>query len=121
MAAALATVMHHSSGKVHTAYGAPRGQRLATRAMEVEVREPDDALRGQKPPPPGVLLGLPQEPGPQRSDRTLRRSAGDALPQLATPSLASSASEAVEASVLAFSLSLSVAGGEGARGAEGER
>ena len=31
IAAALATVRHHSSGKVHTAYGAPRSQRLASR------------------------------------------------------------------------------------------
>ena len=33
IAAALATVMLHSSGKVHTACGAPRSQTTATRAV----------------------------------------------------------------------------------------
>ena len=54
------------------------------------------------PPPPGVRPGLPLEPGPERSDRTLRRSAGDGLPHLALPSLASSAREAVDSATLAF-------------------
>ena len=35
---ALATALHHSSGKVHAEYGAPRSQKLATRAGK-EVHE----------------------------------------------------------------------------------
>ena len=87
IAAALATVMHHSSGKVHTAYGAPRSQKLATRAEEEVEYEPHYALRGQKTPPPGERPApLSEVAGPQRSDRTVRHSAGDA-PLLVVPSL----------------------------------
>ena len=57
---------------------------------------------------PGSLF----DPGPQRSDRSLRRSAGDGLPQLVTPSLASTASEAVDSATLAFLLSQSLAAKE---------
>ena len=79
IAAALATVMHHSSGKVHTAYGAPRSQKLATRAEEEVEYEPHYALRGQKTPPPGERPApLSEVAGPQRSDGTVRHSAGDA-------------------------------------------
>ena len=87
IAAALATVMHHSSGKVHTANGAPRSQKLATRAEEEVEYEPHYALRGQKTPPPGERLApLSEVAGPQRSDRTVRHSAGEA-PLLVVPSL----------------------------------
>ena len=41
--------------------------------------------------------------------RTVRRSSGDGLPQLVTPSLASTASEAVDSATLAFLLSQSLA------------
>ena len=51
---ALATVWHHSSGKVHTTYGAPRSQTTATRAREGEVHEKHDGLRAQKRPLPGT-------------------------------------------------------------------
>ena len=87
IAAALATVMHHSSGKVHTANGAPRSQKLATRAEEEMEYEPHYALRGQKTPPPGERPApLSEVAGPQRSDRTVRHSAGDA-PLLVVPAL----------------------------------
>ena len=87
IAAALATVMHHSSGKVHTANGAPRSQKLATRAEEEVEYEPHYALRGQKTPPPGERSApLSEVAGPQRSDRTVRHSAGEA-PLLVVPSL----------------------------------
>ena len=87
IAAALATVMHHSSGKVHTANGAPRSQKLATRAEEEVEYEPHYALRGQKTPPPGERPApLSEVAGPQRSDRTVRHSAGEA-PLLVVPSL----------------------------------
>ena len=85
--AALATVMHHSSGKVHTANGAPRSQKLATRAEEEVEYEPHYALRGQKTPPPGERPApLSEVAGPQRSDRTERHSAVLA-PLLVVPSL----------------------------------
>ena len=87
IAAALATVTHHSSGKVHTANGAPRSQTVATRAEEEVEYEPHNALRGQKTPPPGERLApLSEVAGPQRSDRSMSHSAGDA-PLLVVPSL----------------------------------
>ena len=87
IAAALAAVMHHSSGKVHTANGAPRSQKLATRAEEEVEYEPHYALRGQKTPPPGERPApLSEVAAPQRSDRTVRHSAGDA-PLLVVPAL----------------------------------
>ena len=43
IAAALATLMHHSSGKVHTANDAPLSQKLATRAEEEVEYEPHNA------------------------------------------------------------------------------
>ena len=87
IAAALATVMHDSSGKVHTANGAPRSQKLATRAEEEVEHEPHYALRRQKTPPPGERPApLSEVARPQRSDRTVRHSAGEA-PLLVVPSL----------------------------------
>ena len=87
IAAALATVMHHSSGKVHTANGVSRSQKPATRAEEEVEYEPHYALRGQKTPPPGERPApLSEVAGPQRSDRTVRHSAGEA-PLLVVPSL----------------------------------
>ena len=87
IAAALATVMHHSSGKVHTANRAPRSQKLATRAEEEVEYMPHNAPRGQKTPPPGERSALLSEvAGPQRSDRSVRHSAGEAS-LLVVPSL----------------------------------
>ena len=62
---AMATVVHHSSGKVHTACGA-RCQTTATRASEEEVHELNDVLRAQKRPPPGMRPAILSEvAGPQ--------------------------------------------------------
>ena len=84
----LAAAQHHSAGpkekKVEfQQYVALRGQNIGARAREGEVHEKYDAPRER----PGILA----EPGPQRSDRSLRRSAGDSLPTLALPSLAGEA------------------------------
>ena len=53
-------------------------------------------------PNPGVRRGSLAEPAPQGSDRSLRRSSLVCLPQLALPSLAGAASEAVDSSSLRF-------------------
>ena len=88
IAAALATSSHHSAGKVHTANGAPRSQKLATRAEDEVEHEPHYALRGQKTPPPGERPApLSEVAWPQRSDRSLRHSSGRA-PSLALVPLA---------------------------------
>ena len=56
--------------------------------------------------------GILPEPLPQRSDRSRRHFSGDGLPQLAVPSLAGAAGEAVDAAALAFLLSQSLAAKE---------
>ena len=76
---ALAEFTHHSS----------RGQRTA-RAWEEVENATHDGLRAQKTPPPGERPGCLSDPGPQRSDRTVRHSAGEA-PSLLPPSLADAA------------------------------
>ena len=48
------------------------------RVWEGVEHEQHDGLRAQKPPLPGVRPGSLFDPGPQRSDRTVRHSAGDA-------------------------------------------
>ena len=75
----------------------------------MEEQVPHVGLRAQKILPPGERPGILAEPGPQRSDRSRRHFSGDGLPQLALPLLASSASEALDASALAFLLSQSLA------------
>ena len=85
-----------------------RGQTKAS-AREGEVHEKDDASRSQSTPHPGERPGLPPEPGPQRSDRTVRHSSGDSLPQRVTPSLAGAAGEGVDSATLAFLLTQSLA------------
>ena len=121
---ALAAALHHSAGpkeKVELQQNAAqRGQMTGARAREGEVHEKNDAPRRQNAPHLGERPGILVEPGPQRSDRSLWHSSGDGLTLLTTPSLASSVSEAVDASALAF-LPLSVAGDEGAGGAGEER
>ena len=57
--------------------GAPRGQKTAGRAGEEVEYEKHAGLRAQKTPPPGERPGILAEPGPQRSDRTVRRSSGE--------------------------------------------
>ena len=91
---AFGVAAHHSAQQ----HAALRGPKTGTRAREGEVHVKYDAPRRQTTPHPGVRPGSLFDPGPQRSDRSLRRSAGDGLPQLVT-----------------------VAGGEGAGGAEEER
>ena len=98
VAAVLATAMHHSSGKMHTANGAPRSQKLATRAEEEVEHEPHYALRGQKPPLPGVRPGSLLA---QRSDRTVRHATGE-VPLLVVASLAGG--DEVDATTVSFLL-----------------
>ena len=50
---ALSAALHHSRGVGPVLHEAPRGPKT-DRAVEEEVREVDDALEGQKRPPPGV-------------------------------------------------------------------
>ena len=68
-------------------------------AGEEVVHDAHDALRGQKTPPPGVRPGSLSDPGPQRSDRTVRRSSG-AVPLLAVPVLAGG--DGVDGTALSF-------------------
>ena len=81
--------------------GAPRGQKTAARAGEVE-HATHYGPRAQETPPPGARPGILAEPGPQRSDRSRRHSSGDNLPTLALPALAGSAGEVIHDSTLAF-------------------
>ena len=88
VAAALTPARHHSAGPGVVS-------RREEQQEEVE-QETYDGPRAQKTPPPGERPGVPPELRPQRSDCTVRRSAGDCLPTLALPSLALSAGEAVD-------------------------
>ena len=89
---ALSAALHHSAGpkekKVELQqYAAQRGQKTGARTREGEVLEKYDAprrLNASHPVWPGSLF----DPGPQRSDRCLLRSAKESLPTLALPSLA---------------------------------
>ena len=96
VAMALAEFTHHSS----------RGQRTA-RAWEEVENATHDGLRAQKTPPPGERPGCLPDPGPQRSDRTVRHSAGEA-PSLLPPSLADAAADVVDHSSSAFLLKASL-------------
>ena len=60
-----------------------------------------DGLRAQKSPPPGVRPGSLVDPGPQRSDRTVRRSSGKD-PLLVVASLADASADGVDAATLSF-------------------
>ena len=55
---ALAAALHHSSGRVHAGYGAPRGLKTATRAREEGHEDKHDARRRQMPPPPQAFFQL---------------------------------------------------------------
>ena len=79
---ALAAATHHSAQQ----NAAPRGPKTGARVREGVEHEQHDGLRAQKPPLPGVRPGSLFDPGPQRSDRTVRHSAGEA-PLLVVPSL----------------------------------
>ena len=76
VAMALAEATHHA---------APRGPKTA-RAGEGVEHEQHVGLRALKPPLPGVRPGSLFDSGPQRSDRTVRHSAGD-TPFLVVPAL----------------------------------
>ena len=77
VAVALAASTHHSAQQI----GASRSQKTATRAKEVE-----EHVTRRLGPPSGERPGVLAEPGPQRSDRTMRHSVGDGLPPLVLPS-----------------------------------
>ena len=111
--------MHHSSGKVHTANGAPRSQKLATRAEEEVEHEPHYALRGQKTPPPGERPAPLSEVCRGRSggERTLRHSAGEA-PLLVVPSLRGA--DGVDGTTVSFLLAEKPEAAEEEGGGEGE-
>ena len=74
-----------------------RGQKTATVIREVEEQDTYEAPRRQKTLPPKARPGILAEPGPQRSDRTVRRSALDTLPTLGLPILAGVSGEVVGA------------------------
>ena len=61
------------------------------------------ALRAQETPPPGARPGILAEPGPQKSDRTVRRSSGE-VPLLSAPLLADTAADAVDITTAKFLL-----------------
>ena len=62
---ALSADLHHSRGVGPELHEAPRGPKT-DRAVEEEVREVNDALEGQKRPPPGERPApLPEVAGPQ--------------------------------------------------------
>ena len=96
VAMALAEFTHHFS----------RGQRKARAGEEVE-NATLDGLRAQKTPPPRERPSCLSDPGPQRSDRTVRHSAGEA-PSLLPPSLADAAADTVDHSSLAFFLKVAL-------------
>ena len=103
VALALSVARHHSAplGVGPVSYQALRGQRT-DRAREEVVNETYYVLRHQTTPPPGERPGILLEPAPQRSDRSLRRFAGDCLPTPSLPVLAGASGEAVDAGALAF-------------------
>ena len=93
VAMTLAEMTHHT---------APRGPKMARVGEEV-VHDAHDAPRGPKTPPPGVRPGSLAEPGPQRSDRSLRRSSGQ-TPLRCVPSLADAPAEAIGGRTLRYLL-----------------
>ena len=101
VAMALAETLHHSAQKVMEQHTALRGLKKASAGEEVE-NETHAGLRAQKSPPLGVRPGILPEPGSQRSDRTVRRFAGAALPTPGLPVLAGASGEAVDTSALRF-------------------
>ena len=83
----LAAALHHSRDVGPGLHAGLRAQMAASSREEAGV-ETHNALRGLKTLPPGMRPEqLSEAPGPQRSDRTVRRSSGD-TPLLAVPSLA---------------------------------
>ena len=101
VAAVLATVSHHSYPKVDTAHDGLRALRTVTSTREGVEHEKHVGLRAQKPPLPGVRPGSLLDPGPQRSDRTVRHSAGE-VPLLVVASLAGG--DEIDATTVSFLL-----------------
>ena len=101
VAAVLATVSHHSYPKVDTAHDGLRALRTVTSTREGVEHEKHVGPRAQKPHLPGVRPGSLLDPGPQRSDRTVRHSAGEA-PLLVVASLAGG--DEVDATTVSFLL-----------------
>ena len=101
VAAVLATVSHHSYPRVDTAHDGLRALKTVTSTREGVEHEKHVGLRAQKPPLPGVRPGSLLDPGPQRSDRTVRHSAGE-VPLLVVASLADASADGVDAATLSF-------------------
>ena len=74
----LAVALHHSRDVGSGTYVGLRAQETASSVggREVEEHETNHALRRQMALPPGARPGILVELAPQRSDRTVRRSAG---------------------------------------------
>ena len=99
---ALSAALHHSRGVGPVLHEAPRGPKM-DRAVEEEVREVNDALEGQKRPPPGVRPApLSEVAGPQAAVTVGYVAAG--VPLLGAPSMASPSAEAIDESTLSFLL-----------------
>ena len=88
----LAAALHHSAQRPKTVVDEPKEE------VENVTR---DGLRAQKSPPPGVRPGSLLDPGPQRSDRTVRHFAGEA-PLLVVAPLAGG--DEVDATTVSFLL-----------------
>ena len=121
IAMALAAALHHSASlkekKAELQQNAAlRGQNTGARAREGEVHEKNDAPQRQNTPHPGQRPGTLAEPRPQRSDRSMRRSSGEALPTLGLPLLAGASGEAVDSSALGFLTAQALEEGEAAGG-----
>ena len=91
----------HGPGRCSTPQCAAERRSTPTEdCLEVE-RETHVGLQALMAPPRGTRPGLRPEPGPQRSDRSLGRSARDA-PPLRVPVLAAASEEAVDFATLSF-------------------
>ena len=99
----LRAMLRHEQLSIVMALGDAAQRRPSeTDDREGEVHEKNDVPRRQNTPHPGERSGLLLELGPQRSDRSVRRSSHQGLPRLATPSLAGAAGEGVDSSSLQF-------------------
>ena len=93
---ALAEKLHHSANKVEP-HNAPRGQEKRAGRDEAEL----ETHSGPRAPTPLPLAPLSEVSGPQRSDRTVRRSVWDA-PLLVMPTPMRSAWDGVDSATVSF-------------------